>query len=446
VNGSYRSPCVSRHKRAGLGDLRSDRISVLREKNWLKGHGLTWGDLPQIFGRLNNLNPPSPPPDPRDAAANSIHPVDDPQFTPAGAIHHDILERYVALTEHEYTAVALWIIYTHVYDKFMVSPRLLLKSPVRGCGKSTLLDVMNKLVARPKKSVNITAATIYYIVNEAKRTLLLDEADNLEASAKSVLRAVLNANRRGDTIDRVLRGRPHPFEVLAPIALASIGSLPLPLMRRSIVINMQRHDGARTLRRFDVADVEGMQDFDIIYSYTRHWIGKTKLNPDPAMPAEVRGFCADNWRPLISIADACSPEWGARAREAAIAFAKHDRDEDVAVSLLHHIRVVFAACGLDRLASKALIIALHELAEADGLWSEWRGPQGNERPRKLTQNALATLLREFHIRPRTIWPPRRSVGAKGPRGYLKADFETAWRNYCDEGAAPPRPHLRLIGE
>jgi ABC-type nitrate/sulfonate/bicarbonate transport system ATPase subunit len=44
----------------------------------------------------------------------------------------------------------------------MVRPRLLLSSPVKGCGKSTLLDVCERLVARAKKSDNISAAALYH--------------------------------------------------------------------------------------------------------------------------------------------------------------------------------------------------------------------------------------------------------------------------------------------
>ena len=52
-----------------------------------------------------------------------------------------MLEEYVALRPHEYIAVALWALHTHVYDRFMVTPRLALRSPVADCGKTTLLDV-----------------------------------------------------------------------------------------------------------------------------------------------------------------------------------------------------------------------------------------------------------------------------------------------------------------
>ena len=174
-------------------------------------------------------------------------------MTPADTVRA-MLEDYVALEPHEYIAVALWIIHTHVYDRFMVTPRLLLTSPVRNCGKTTVLDVISRLAARAEKSDNITAAAIYHHVNKLRSTLLLDEADNLELGAKAVLRAVLNAgHRRGGTVTRMVNGAATRFTVFAPVALAAIGTLTLPLMSRSIIIRMRRHDGSRPLQAGSIA-------------------------------------------------------------------------------------------------------------------------------------------------------------------------------------------------
>ena len=288
-----------------------------------------------------------------------------------------MLEDYVALESHEYIAGALWAIHTHVHERFMVTPRLLSTSPVRNCGKTTLLDILSQLVARPEKSDNITAAAIYHHVNKLRSTLLLDEVDNLELGAKAALRAVLNAgHRRGGTVTRMVSGKATRFAVFAPVALAAIGVVTLPLMSRSIVLRMRRHDGSRPLKRFDRADVAAIERLDEVYRHVFNWAARAKLDHDPVMPPELRGRMADNWRPLISIADACSPAWGEHARAAAVEFARHDHDEDVAVTLLHHLHAIFAASKSDWLASKVLVAAL---LEHDEMWMEWRGVRGDER-------------------------------------------------------------------
>jgi hypothetical protein len=279
-------------------------------------------------------------------------------------------------------------------------------------------------------------------VNEERRTLLLDEADGLDISVKA-LRSILNANRKGRVAQRVVQGRAKRYSAFGPIALASIGSLHLPLMSRSIVIRMGRHDGVRSLRRFDLADTD---DLDVVYAHIRHWASNAVLALDPDMPVGYHGRDGDNWRPLLAIADACGPAWSALAREATTAFSRADRDEDVAITLLHHAREVFEARAVDRIASKEMVKALIELDGADAMWAEFRGASGDGRPRKLTQNALAALLRPFGVRPRTAWPLGRTATTKSFRGYFRSDFEAAWRSYCDEGATPSQPrsirHLR----
>jgi hypothetical protein len=54
---------------------------------------------------------------------------------------HGLLEEYVELKPHEYVAVSLWILHTHVYHQFLITPRLALVSPVRGCGKTTVARI-----------------------------------------------------------------------------------------------------------------------------------------------------------------------------------------------------------------------------------------------------------------------------------------------------------------
>ena len=60
-------------------------------------------------------------------------------------------------------------------------------------------------------------------------------------------------------------------------------------------------------------------------------------------------------------------------------------------------------------------------------------------PRKLTQGALAALLRQFGVHPRKFWPPHRDATTKSYRGYFRSDFEAAWRSYCDADGTPAQP-------
>jgi hypothetical protein len=161
------------------------------------------------------------------------------------------------------------------------------------------------------------------------------------------------------------------------------------------------------------------------------------------MPAALRDRQADNWRPLLAIADAFGADWARRGREAALSWAGQHHDEDAAVVLLGDIRDIFDRLGLDRLPSQTMVD--HLTAADDAPWSEWRGMNGNLQPRKLSQGELAKLLEPFQIRPQTIRVFAATSGRPTLKGYYRSKFEAAWRAYCKEDVTPSQPkHIRRL--
>jgi hypothetical protein len=383
------------------------------------------------------------------AWASSSSADDPPRVNPLALLHH-LLKEYVALKPHVYILVSLWALHTHVYSRFMVTPRLALRSPVPDCGKTTLIDVLAQVTARAEKFDSITTAAIYRLIDATHPTLLIDEADNigLELQPNGRLRAVLNSGHRsGGTVAQVERGSTRRYSTFAPLALAlpdMFGTLPRTLASRCITITMERHSGQRELRRFDVNHPD--LAFDAAYQQILLWQRDVELNPEPEMPAGMRNRFADNWRPLLSIADSLG--WGTQAREAMVIFAREFQDADVKILLLNDIRKVFDAHAVDRLPSKRLLDALHGLDEAG--WCEFRGVRSEQQPHRLKDSEVAAMLREFSIRPRTIWPPNRTAQTRSSKGYYRCAFENAWRAYCtDDGtAAQSRKSkgLHLVGD
>jgi Protein of unknown function (DUF3631) len=364
---------------------------------------------------------------------------DDPTAAPQPdvnvlALVHHVIGQCVDLQPHEYVAVALWVLHAHLYERFLCTPRLALVSPVRGCGKTTLLALFEKLLSRPHRSDHISPAAIYHLIDRHHYQMLVDEADNLGLGLNGVLRAVINSgHRRGGGTTRLIKGQPRRFSTFAPMAIAAIGNLPRPIVHRSIVIRMQRSDGVKELKRLDAADTVDLLNW--LYLQVLGWArSNPAVNPNPAMPAKLRNRQADNWRPLVGIADAFGLHWGKAAREAAIALTRGHHEEDPAVLLLHDIRDVFDLRGVDRLASSTLVQALNEIE--DGLWSEWRGMHGDQQARHLSQGELARMLTPFGIRPRTIWPAHRRVSSRSRKGYLRSQFEATWRSYCNDADTP----------
>jgi hypothetical protein len=290
-----------------------------------------------------------------------------------------------------------------------------------------------------KKACHALAASLFRITDEG-RTVLLDEMDNQDLSNNATLRSVLNSgHRRGGRISRIVNGEKVEFGTYAPLALAIIGKLPLPLLHRSAVIPMQRapHD----LAKFDENNAESMADPRVTARLIARWAANAQINFNPELPAQFRNRASDNWRLLIGIADAISPQAGKVARQSAVVMSVQ-QDEDIGVILIGDIISIFDARGVDRLPSADVVSGLHEFDH--GMWAEWRGKRGNEQPRKLSQPQLAALLRDFKISPRTVWILHHQPGTKSSKGYYRSQFEAAWEAYCKSDTPSQARNVRYL--
>jgi hypothetical protein len=227
-------------------------------------------------------------------------------------------------------------------------------------------------------------------------------------------------------------GRTRKFPTFAPLAVAAIGLMPLPLLHRAVVINMQRASG-QTLTRLD----ENSAVFPAARAEFHKWAQTCTLASNPVMPTSLRNRAADNWRVLLAIADDLG--YGEETRAAAGALNANRPDEDAGVLALTDIRSIFDRLGADRSTSKALTDEL--VALDDGMWGDWRGPNDDRPPRKLNQSELSRLLKPFSIRPRTI---RLASGGPTARGYLRVWFEAAWAAYCPPAADTPTQASKII--
>jgi Protein of unknown function (DUF3631) len=310
---------------------------------------------------------------------------DDPQTlhpAPLDLIHR-LTERYLHLSRAQRVALNLWIAHTHVYIRFSITPRLALVSPVRGCGKTTALNLADALSRNASKVDHITPAVLFRLIDRDRACVLLDEVDNQDLPANPTLRAVINSGHHcGGKIMRYIDGGLRTFTTFAPMALAVIGKLPFPVLHRSIVLHMERAPDVN-LERFDPRTIPEQERMcRAVYNKMFAWAQRCRLNLDPPMPKELRNRPADNWRVLFAIADACSPEWGKAARDAAIELSK-GQDEDPGVQLLFDVCDIFnSRPTLDRIGSAILVQELIDLP--DGRWSEWRGVHDDSTPRKIT--------------------------------------------------------------
>src|SRR4030095_1798697 len=138
---------------------------------------------------------------------------------------------------------------------------------------------------------------------------------------------------------------------------------------------------------------------------------------------------ADNWRPLLAIADTAGAEWPTRARQAIQVLTSQDLDDEASgVLLLEDFHQLFTAGQKERLASADVVSALHQLEERP--WSEW-----GRQAKPITAPQVARLLAPFGITSKNI-----RIGADTPKGYEREDFVDAWTRYVPLLSATA-PHM-----
>jgi hypothetical protein len=348
------------------------------------------------------------------------------------------IRRFVALSESQARAVALWVVHTHAFDAAETTPYQAVTSAEKESGKSRLLEVVETLVAKPWKTERVSAAVLIRKVDEERPTLLLDETDAAFGSGREyaeALRGVLNSGYRrgGKTSCCVGQGAnisPKDFYTFCPKMIAGIGKLPDTVASRSIPIRLKRKAGDERVERFRQRDPKRKAEAEELQRHIREW---TELNLEklrgayPGIPEELSDRQQDCAEPLLAIADAAGGEWPQVARRSLIELCARAQAEDdsVGVRLLSDIKQIFQARGVDRIPSSELAGALAEIETSP--WGEW------SHGKPLTAPTLARLLRPHDISPECI-----RIGVKTPRGYLREQFRDAfWRYLRTENSPSP---------
>ncbi|MDE2149289.1 MAG: DUF3631 domain-containing protein [Gammaproteobacteria bacterium] len=343
------------------------------------------------------------------------HPVDGAELLDRIAAE---TRRYLVLPFSAAEAVALWVIHAHAHNSAAVSPILAATSPTPECGKTTLLTLLGMLVPRPLSAANITAATVFRAVEKWRPTLLVDEADTFLRD-RDELRGVLNSGHaRGSAwVIRTVGEdfEPRRFATWAPKAVAMIGRLPPTLDSRAIHIELRRMTPADRVETLRVERAGHLPE--LARKAARFTADHTRQlrDADPDLPAMLRGRPADNWRPLIAIADVAGGDWPTRARKTAETFSAGRSEQTAGIMLLEDVRQIIGE--RDRLTSADLAEALGQLEERP--WPEW-GRTG----RPITPRQIARLLEPFGLR-----PVQAKVGGRNLRTYVRSDFADAWARY-----------------
>lgn len=366
-----------------------------------------------------------------DAQGSTVEfPEDEPWPWPVddGAALLDDLaatfSRFIVLPDHGAATLALWTVFSHALDAFDIAPILALVAPEKRCGKSNTLIVLSELVPRPLLSGNVTASSLFRAVEKWGPTLLADEAETY-LKDKEEFRGIINCGHTRKTAF-VVRSvgddhEPKRFKTWAAKALAMIGTPPDTIKDRSIIVRLRRKGPGEEVERLrlDRLDAACEDPRRKAAKWSADNLQELK-DSDPETPPELHDRAADNWRPLIAIADLAGGKWPEAARQAAIALSGDVNDDSSArVQLLADIRQVFNDKGTDRLFSAELVAALVEME--DRPWPEWR------RGLPLSAASLARLLGPFDVSPKTL-----RIDTDRKKGYELEDFTDVFSRYLPE--------------
>lgn len=350
-----------------------------------------------------------------------------------------IFNSHAILPLHADIVMTLWCAFSWLIDAVYFAPLLIIRAPESECGKTTVKDIVELFVRRPLSNEGVSIAAMFRVVEQEQPTLLLDDADSwLLRDPNDERHSLINSgHKRGGKVLRCV-GDNHElkaFKTFCAKVLAFIGKSKDTLHNRSIEIVLRRKmagERIQSLRNIDRSNVNLIRSklarIEIDYL--------TKVSSaKPLMPVGIDNRAADNWEPLLAIADIAGGEWPGLARKAALAL---NRDKEPVVStgaeLLADIHQIFENKGTNKIRTADLVQALCDDTEA--------GWQTYNHGRPISPRQVAKRLAEYSIRPKTI----RFGYSDTPKGYELDQFQDAFARYLHTpsengilSATPPQP-------
>ena len=337
-----------------------------RRKDAAKGLGITLAELDKIVAEARGETSAATPERWSVAPWDTV--IDTAELL---AALRDTFMRYIILPLHAAIAMALWTLHAWALDAAYVSPFLMFSSPEMRCGKSTALAVLYRVGPRTALASNISPAAIFRYVEASHPTLLIDEAETFVTGNEEV-RGILNSGHTRDTaiIIRLVgdNHEPKEFSTWSAKAIASIGKLSGTLRDRSIILPMKRKKPNERVAKLRGRDTD---EFLELRRKARRWADDNVAalkEACPSIPEALNDRAADNWEPLLAIADLAGNEWPRLARTAAVKLSA-DSEAEAAnpnkVRLLADIRAIFEELAVDRLPSATLVAELVEGCSVD---------------------------------------------------------------------------------
>jgi len=341
-----------------------------------------------------------------------------------------IVHRFIICDEATAHGSALWITMTWLMDSVDMAPIAAITAPEKRCGKSQLLFLMARLASRPLAASNITPAALFRAIEAWRPTLLIDEADAFMRENEE-LRGLLNCGHTRDSayVVRTVGDdhTPKQFFVFGAKAIAGIGHLADTLMDRSIALELRRklpHEQVDKLRQAE----PGM--FERLSAKLARWAddnGDAVRTSRPELPSALHDRAADNWEPLLQIAEVAGGAWPELARRAALKLSgESEQSQSTGAELLADIQEIFETQGVQRIFSVDLLHAL--CLDEERVWATWN------RGKPMSLKQLSKRLGEYNIKSAQI-----RIGYESKKGFARDQFIDAFGRYLSSPALTPLP-------
>ncbi|NCB38816.1 MAG: DUF3631 domain-containing protein [Erysipelotrichia bacterium] len=324
---------------------------------------------------------------------------------------------------------SVWAVLTWFVEDASVLPRLIITAPEKGCGKTIFLSTVGKICRRPLQSSSISSASFFRVIEEFAPTLLIDEADTI-AKDDEQLRALLNAGHTRDSA-QILRVEESDgkrvvkiFNAFAPVALAGIKlekKLAGTVLSRGIRATLRKKK--RGEKTDNLRHSDKMQFKEIREKACRSALDNGYLFGKACPDMEgLENRDADNWEPLVAIAEMASPEWRSRIMKAALALSDDQSSDSREMQLLRAIKKVFDSTQKAEISTNDLISEL--CRDETAPWASfYRGAPINSRQ-------IADRLSSYNIAP--VQLGKKDGLGKNLRGYRLAQFTDAFERYLSE--------------
>ncbi len=160
-----------------------------------------------------------------------------------------LLHEYMDMRDDYYDLMALWIIGTYLHDSFETFPYLFINA-MRGAGKSRAMKLIASLSYKGTLNTSMREAVLFRM---GKRTLCIDEFEQIVSKEAQALREILNASyKKGMKIARMKKQGEEfvleEFEPYKPIVMANIWGMEEVLGDRCVTLILEKSSDPRRTR------------------------------------------------------------------------------------------------------------------------------------------------------------------------------------------------------